>query len=131
MARLTAEMKEMLGKQLCVIATASKSGIPNAGPKGSVTVMDDGLIVFSEATEGKTYRNLLENPVVSIMFIDREKSDGYQIKGKAEIVSSGALFDQMAKRQQERKKPVPKYVVKVSVDEIYSIGSGMKGKRLA
>ena len=131
MAKLTGEIKEMLGKQLAIVATASKSGVPNAGPKGSVMVFDDETLVYSEATEGKTFRNLQENPNVAVMIMDREKSDGYQIKGRAEFITSGSLFDQIARRQEERKKPKPKYVVKIAVQEIYSVGSGMKGKRLA
>ncbi len=131
MAKLTADMKAMLGKQLAVVATASRSGVPNVGPKGSVMAIDDETLVYSEATGGKTFRNLQENPAVSVMVIDREKSDGFQAKGKAELITSGSLFEQIARRQEERKKPRPQYVVKIAIDEIYSVGSGMKGKRLA
>ncbi len=41
MARLIGEMKVMFEKQLAVIATASKDGTPNVGPKGSMHVLDD------------------------------------------------------------------------------------------
>ena len=131
MAKLTSDMKAMLSKQLAVVATASQSGVPNAGPKGSVLAIDDETLAYSESTQGKTFNNLQENPNVAVMVIDREKSDGFQIKGQAELVTSGNLFEQIARRQEERKKPRPKYVVRIAIDEIYSVGSGMKGKRLA
>jgi hypothetical protein len=35
MAKLTGEMKTVFEQQLSVIATASKDGTPNIGPKGS------------------------------------------------------------------------------------------------
>ncbi len=131
MAKLTADMKAMVGKHLAVVATASRSGVPNAGPKGSVVAIDDETLVFSEATGGKTLANLRENPNVTVMIFDREKSDGYQAKGRAELITSGDLFEQIARRQEERKKSRPQYVVRITIDEVYSVGSGMKGKRLA
>lgn len=121
MAKLTSEMRDMFGKQLAVVATASKDGTPNVGPKGSVYIIDDETIVYSEGTGEKTLKNLQENPKVAIMVVDREKGDGYQVKGTAELLDSGELFERAARRQEERKRPRPKYAVKIGVEEIYSV----------
>jgi len=131
MAKLTTEMKSLFEKQLAVIATASKDGKPNIGPKGSLFVFDDETLVYSEGTEGKTLTNLQENPKVSVMVVDREKADGYQFKGTAELLTSGDLFEQVAKRQEERKRPRPRYVVRIRIEEIYSVKPGMTAKRIA
>jgi len=131
MAKLTTEMKSLFEKQLAVIATASKDGKPNIGPKGSLFVFDDETLVYSEGTEGKTLKNLQENPKVSVMVVDREKADGYQFKGTAELLTSGDLFEQVAKRQEERKRPRPRYVVRIRIEEIYSVKPGMTAKRIA
>ena len=131
MAKLPSEVKEMFGRQLAVIATASKDGTPNIGPKGSMHVIDDETLAYSEATCGKTLRNIQENPKVTVMVVDREKSDGYQVKGRAELLTSGALFEQAARRQEERKRPGPKYAVKIRVEEVYSVKSGMTAKKIA
>ena len=131
MAKLTSEMKDILGQQLAVVATASKEGTPNVGPKGSLFVVDDETLAYSEATEGKTLRNIQQNPKVAVMVVDRDKADGYQIKGRVELISSGSLFEKVAKRQEERKRSTPKYVVKIAVEEIYSVKGAMKGKRIA
>ena len=121
MAKLTDEINDMFRNQLAVVATASKDGTPNVGPKGSVYIVDDNTIVYSEGTGEKTLKNLQENPKVAIMVVDREKGDGYQVKGAVELLSSGELFERTARRQEERKRPRPKYAVKIRVEEIYSV----------
>lgn len=130
MAKLPSEVKEMFGRQLAVIATASKDGTPNIGPKGSMYVIDDETLAYSEATCGKTLGNLQENPKVTVMVVDREKSDGYRVKGRAELLTSGALFEQVARRQEERKKSGPKYAVKIRVEEVYSVKPGMTAQKI-
>ena len=130
MAKLSNEMKGMFEQQLAVIATASKDGTPNVGPKGSMYVFDDETLVYSEGTSKKTLRNLQENPKVAVMVADREKADGYQVKGAVEILSSGDFFEQVAKRQEQRKRPRPKYVVKIRIEEIYSVKPGMTAKKI-
>jgi predicted pyridoxine 5'-phosphate oxidase superfamily flavin-nucleotide-binding protein len=130
MARLTSEMRAMFERQLSVIATASKDGTPNIGPKGSMHVFDDETLAYSEGTGEKTLRNLQQNPKVAVMVVDREKTDGYQIKGTAELLTSGDFFEQVAKKQEERKRPRPKSVVKIRIEEIYSVKPGMTGKKI-
>ncbi len=131
MAKLTGEMKAMLGKQLAVIATASKEGIPNVGPKGSIHVVDDETLGYSESTGEKTLRNLKENPKVAILVVDRENRDGYQIKGTAELLTSGKFFEKVAKRQQEKKRSLLKYAVKINIEEIYSVRSCMTAQNIS
>ena len=131
MAKLTKEMKTVFEQQLAVIATASKDGTPNLGPKGSMYIFDDETLVYAEGTGQKTLQNLRQNPKVAVMVVDREKTDGYQIKGTGELLSSGDFFEQVAKKQEERKRPRPKYVVKIRIEEIYSVKPGMTAKKIA
>ena len=130
MAKLTSEMRAIFEKQLAVVATASKDGTPNVGPKGSLHIIDDGTLVYAEAMGEKTLRNLQENPKVAVMVVDREKMDGYQVKGTAELLTSGDLFEQVARRQEERKRPRPKQVVRIVIEEIYSIKPGITGQKI-
>jgi len=131
MAKLTSEMKAMFGQQLAVIATASTAGIPNIGPKGSMVVVDDETLAYAEGTNGKTLKNIQENPSVAVMVVDREKADGYQVKGTAELLTDGDFFEQMARRQEERKRPRPKTVVTIKAEEIYSVKPGMTAQKIA
>ena len=131
MAKLTSEVKEIFQRQLAIIATSSKDGIPNVVPKGSMYVVDDETLAYSEGVCRKTLSNLQENPKVSVVVVDREKADGYQVKGTAELLTSGDLYEQVAKRQEARKKPQPKYVAKIRVEEIYSVKSGITEQKIA
>jgi len=129
MSKLTTEMRELFEKQLAVIATASNDQIPNIGPKGSMYLVDDETIAYSEVTCEKTLRNIQENPKVAVLVVDREKAYVCQVKGTAELLTSGAFFERVARRQEEEKKRPrrPKYVVKIRVEEIY-VKPGMARK---
>ena len=131
MVKMTGEMKAMLEKQLPVIATSTKEGIPNVGPKGSFFVLDDETLVYSEGTGRKTLKNMLENPNVAVLVVDREKLDGYQFKGKAELLTQGPIFDEVSERQKKRGRRPPTNVVKIKIEEIYSVKPGMTAERLA
>lgn len=131
MGKLTPEMKEMLGKQLTFVATASKDGIVNVGPKGSTIIVDDDTLAYSEAAANKTMKNLEQNPNISVLIFDLEKREGYQFKGTTEFVKEGPVFDEIYKRQVERKRPVPKVVVKITITEIYQFKTGTPSTRIA
>ena len=121
MATLTDEMKKMFkNKQYAVVGTASKAGIPNAVAMGTPMVLDDETLCFACASEGKTFKNIHENPNVAITVIDAEVMQQHQIKGKATIETSGPLFDKF-KEEMAAFKVVPKCAVKVAVSEIYSL----------
>jgi predicted pyridoxine 5'-phosphate oxidase superfamily flavin-nucleotide-binding protein len=130
MSKLSSEMKSLFDTQLAIIATSSKAGVPNLGPKGSFYVIDDETLVYAEGTNEKTFRNLKENPQAAVIVVDRNTGNGYQFKGKAELLTGGEYFQKMVKRQEERKKPAPKLVVKIRVDEIYSLKPGATAKRI-
>ena len=121
MAKLNDEVKEVFQDQLVFIATADKQGNPNVGPKGSMHVFDDETLVYAEGTAKKTLQNLQENSRVALVAVDRERHLGFQIKGTAELLFSGDFFELIAKRQEERSRPRPKAVVRIKVEEIYSL----------
>jgi uncharacterized protein len=68
------------------------------------------------------------------MEADNESRKGYILKGRAELVSSGPLYDQTAEatKQKMPQFPPPRYVVKITVESIFdqSVGPGA-GKQLA
>lgn len=108
MAKLTEEMKKMIGENQCFIATVSSEGLPNIVPKQSTRVLDDDTLMFVEVTGKKTYQNLSANPAVSIGVVNKERNDGYRFNGKAELIKEGPLFDKVTKQLKEIGFPVPK-----------------------
>jgi predicted pyridoxine 5'-phosphate oxidase superfamily flavin-nucleotide-binding protein len=131
MGKLTAEMKEMLGKQLTFVATADREGTVNVGPKGSTIIVDDDTLAYAESAGDKTLRNLQQNPRISVLIFDLEKRVGYQFKGNTELIQDGPLFDNVSKRQLKRNRPLPKKVVKIHITEIYQFKTGSPSTRIA
>ena len=125
MAKLSQEMKDLIGSQQAFIATTDPNGAPSIGTKASTHVLDDEHIVFYELTGGRTWANLQNDPRVAIAVADRSKLQGYRFVGKAELITEGELYDSAKKLAKMMKMPVPpKAAVKVKVDEIYNLGAG-------
>ncbi|MCE1197683.1 MAG: pyridoxamine 5'-phosphate oxidase family protein [Marinilabiliales bacterium] len=132
MARLTEEMKEMVGTQQCFIATVSKEGIPNNAPKRSTRVFDEETLIFTEGTGGTTYRNVLDGSMVAIAVVNREILDGYRFIGKPDVQSDGPIFEKAAEMSQKMGMPRPKAIVLIHITEIHSLKPGpMAGKKIS
>lgn len=91
---LTAEMKAMVAYlRLCYVATASRDGVPNLSPKGSLKVLDDRRLVFGHIDSPNTVRNLQENPRVEVNVVDPFLRRGYRFKGRGEVSDDPALIE--------------------------------------
>jgi len=125
MAKITEEMKTLVGSQQAFIATASSDGVPNVGPKGSTRVLDDEHIVFYELSGGRTWQNLQKNPKVAIAVVDRSTMQGYRFVGSAELIKEGELYEDAKKLAEMLKVPTPPLAaVKVKIEEIFNLGAG-------
>ncbi len=103
-----------------LVATASKSGRPNVSAKGSLRVLDDEHLVFADVRSPRTIANIRENPQVGIICLNPSTRKGCRIWGKAEVMSSGELFDKVAKEFAARNTKVNN-VVKIAVDEAIAL----------
>jgi hypothetical protein len=134
MASIPTHVQEFFQGKTAWVATATREGVPNVTPKGTVRVMDDQHVIFADLFSLKTRQNLEQNPHVAVTVIDPATAKGYQIKGTAELVSSGPLYDQMAEqlKQSSPSLPSPKYVVKIAVNSVYDQSVGPDaGKQIA
>jgi uncharacterized protein len=133
MVSIPQNIQDFLKGKLGWVSTASSAGIPNAVPKGSVRVLDDTHIMFADLFSLKTRANLKENPHVAVTVIDLETNTGYQLKGTAELIDSGPVFERMREELKKAPRPLPPpvYVVKIAVTEIYDQSVGPNaGKRI-
>jgi predicted pyridoxine 5'-phosphate oxidase superfamily flavin-nucleotide-binding protein len=131
---ISKELKEFIAGKTAWVATADKNGTPNLAPKGSLQVVDDQTLVFADIFSLKTRSALEQNPKAAVAVIDAKKPEGYQFKGDVELLDSGPLYDQVKENLQKAapKLPVPKYVTKITVQEIYSLTPGPEaGKKIA
>ena len=130
MAMLTAEIKAVIEATTPLVATCGGFGFPNITPKGSLRVLDDETLVFSELSGGKTYHNLRDRPTLSVLVLDLEHQAGYQIKGNATFVTAGELFDAAVREAEASGGRLPRAVVKIDVVEVWSIWPGQTDEPL-
>ena len=116
------------------VATATREGVPNVTPKGTVRVLDDQHVIFADLFSLKTRQNLEQNPQVAVTVVDPATAKGYQLKGRAELISSGPLYEDMAAKLKQSSALLPpiKCVVKITVEAIYDQSVGPDaGKQIA
>jgi hypothetical protein len=134
MVNMPKNVQEFFPGKMGWVATATREGVPNVTPKGSVRVLDDQHVIFADLFSLKTRQNLEQNPNVAVTVIDPSTHKGYQIKGIAELISTGPLYEQMAAELKKASAtlPVPKYVVKIGVESVYDQSVGPEaGKQIA
>lgn len=73
-------------QQILLVGTASK-GICNISPRTSFHLDVDGSVYWLELFRHKTLRNLQKNHWCTIAVFDKKRLIGYQLKGKASLVS--------------------------------------------
>ncbi len=140
MVEISNEVKKLFEEKEgpAFIATVDGGGKPNVVSKGSLKVLDDEHLWYIESAGKKTYENLKKNPHVAVALASQEKMGAYQLRGKAELVTEGRLYEQAVKRMEEISSklgvslPKPIAAIRIKVDEIYSILPGpMGGERFA
>ncbi len=126
MAKLNAEMKEaFLKMKIFPVATASKDGTPNVIPLGIVDLVDDETIWITDNFMNKSMTNLRTNPKIAIYIWGPEIKGCFQIKGVASIRKSGAEYEEMkAKINQKRPELPARSLVIVKITEVFECKPG-------
>jgi uncharacterized protein len=97
MAKLTEHMKQLIKQHpVAFVATSGGPGWPNVSPKGVLQILDDDKLVFADILSQKTRANLATNPLLALAVVDIWMYEGYQIKGRAEFLEQGPLYDRIA-----------------------------------
>lgn len=121
MAKLSEEVKKIISEvRLVQVATANKDGKPNVSPRGSLRVLDDEHVYFTDRGRLYTIANLRENPQLSAIVFDAATRRGCRIWGKAEILESGDLFDKASAEAVSRGRTV-RYLIKIAVEEVITL----------
>jgi hypothetical protein len=134
MVSIPKHVQEFLPGKMGWVGTATRDGMPNVTPKGTVQLLDDQHIIFADLFSLKTRQNLEQNPKVAVTVIEPNGTNGYQMKGTAELLTSGPLYDQVAAQLKQKSAglPTPKYVVKITVEAVYDQSIGPEaGKQIA
>jgi predicted pyridoxine 5'-phosphate oxidase superfamily flavin-nucleotide-binding protein len=102
--------------------------------KGSGALLDEEHIFFADIFSKKTRENLLFNSKVAVGVYDAEEGIAVQIKGVADMIQTGELFDKVNKQLEALQMGLPpaKYVVRIQVDSVWDMGAGPNaGERIS
>ena len=127
-------VQDFLPGKLAWVDTASREGEPNCTPKGSLKLVDENHVLFADLFSLKTRKNLLENSKVAVTVVDAATAKGYQLKGIAEIITSGPLFEDTSKQLKDAPISLPPlhHVVKITVEAVFDQSVGPEaGKQIA
>ena len=133
MAALTPEMIEAFHNvKTFPLATASKDGIPNVAPMGSVFLVDPETIWIGDNFMLKTLKNVLENPKAALYVYGQGAKGCYQIKADVVVKTSGEEHARMKEMIQEKKPNLPaKSLLILRITEVFECMPGADaGKKL-
>lgn len=99
---LTKLQKLLKNTTFVYVATCDLAGRPNVAPKFFLK-MDKQHMYLIDYVIGKTWRNLKENPKVSMSLMDMSTLKGYQMSGSAELIDSGPMYDQILEEFEKKK----------------------------
>ena len=74
---------------LGLVATVNPDGTPNLSPKGTMTVLDAGTILFGEIRSPTTLGNLRQRPAMEINFVDVLARRAFRARGIADAIPRG------------------------------------------
>lgn len=103
MINLIDKMREMVDSALangcpCVLATASASGEPDIGFKGSMMIYDNESLAYWERTRRQHLKNITENPRLVVLFRDPKSRINWRFHGVATIHEDGAIREKVMGR---------------------------------
>lgn len=104
MVKISEELKEIIRNNISNFATASKDGKPNVIQVRLAKAISDTELLIVDVFFRKTRENLEENTQVSLAVMDMRMMKAYQLKGKAEIISKGELFEKAFEIMREKTK---------------------------
>ena len=100
MIKLTENIAKVVDNALangcpCMLATASKSGEPDLGPKGSMMVFNGESLAYWERSKRVHLKNVSENPHVVVMIRDQNAKVALRFHGEATVHESGPIREQV------------------------------------
>jgi len=103
MITMTEEMRDLIDNAIangtpCILATATKTGVPHMSFRGSMMVLDDASLAYWDRVKRQSLQHITENPHVGVLFRYPLKRILWQFVGEATIHHSGPVRAQVMAR---------------------------------
>ena len=89
-------------QRFVIVTTIDKDGTPHNSCKGIVKIDQSGQVYLLDLYKANTYKNLEQNPSISITAVDEHRFKGWCLKGKAKIVKRSKLKPNVKKTWEEK-----------------------------
>ena len=83
--KLSKEQQEFFATHLAYLATVSKDGMPQVGPKQSMKVKDETHLEYLEKTQQHAFENIKNGSKVAVVVADKPSHTNVRIIGTAEV----------------------------------------------
>ncbi|MBR1369741.1 pyridoxamine 5-phosphate oxidase [Methanocalculus chunghsingensis] len=132
MVQIDQKLKDAIAEvKILPLATASKNGIPNVVPMGSIWVIDEETIWIADNFMKKTLENVLENPHAALYVWSQGVGGCIQLKCDVTVEQSGENVEKMRGILHETKPNLSgKSLLILKVKEIYECAPGPKAGEL-
>ena len=100
---LTDDIVQFFERQnFVIVSTVERDGSLNNSCKGIVEISKGGRVYLLDLYKKRTFKNLRQNPNISITAVDEHKFKGYCLKGKARITRPDELKPHVLKAWEEK-----------------------------
>ena len=124
MATLSEDMKTFIGDDLAWIATISKDGELDLGPKMSMFVLDDNHLAYHERTAGQHFKNLQDGSQLVVAVANLAEKKGYRFRGTVTLHTDDAIYGEQVRVAEEKGTKKPAAVPVMEINEIQDLTSG-------
>ena len=113
------------GKRLIWMATTDAEGLPNAAPMLQCWWADEKTMVIGDLFLKVSKANVEATGKVCLAACDVESGKAFKMKGRADYVTSGPMYD-LAQSELEKKKPGKRFkgTVVVTIEQVYDQARG-------
>ena len=132
MATLSEDIKTFIENSLAWIATISKEGELDLGPKMSMFVLDDNHLAYHERTAGQHFKNLQDGSQLVVAVANLAEKKGYRFRGTVTLHTNDAIYNEQVRVAEEKGTKKPAAVPVMEITEIQDLTSGANaGKTIA
>lgn len=134
MVLINDEMRAVFEKiKVFSVGTAAQDGTPNVAPIAFVLFTGGDEVWVGDNYMKKTLANVRANPRMAIYAWDPDSKRCYQVKGRVEVRTEGAEYEQMKAKMKAKNEAYPaKSLLILRVEEVYSCTPGPgAGDRIA
>ena len=121
--KISKHIQEVINNQeVHILSTSTKEGVSNIIYVTFLKVYNDNQILIANNKFSKTEKNLIENPKISFVVLDKENKKAYQLKGTVEIHKDDKIYEDTVEWVKTERPDMdsPKSGVILNVEKIYS-----------